>query len=180
MDLKITSQYKVPLIRQRMSVQDGFKDEKEALAFGNNACGAACLKMVLEAFGKKNIPTVKKLMEEGSKKGFYSEPDGWLHQGIVRMAKDYGINAQRAHFKTPWRIAEKIEKNQLIIASVSFTFDKNKRGGHLVVIYGIEIKDGRLEKIYFNDSSGWGQHHHIVDGESFLGSWMGNVIMFGI
>lgn len=36
-----------------MTIDDGFKNEQEALVFGNNACGAACLKMVLESFGKK-------------------------------------------------------------------------------------------------------------------------------
>lgn len=177
-DSKIISKYQIPLIRQRMTVEDGFKDEKEALVFGNNACGAACLKMILESFGKKNIPSVKELMEEGMRKGFYLEPTGWIHKGIVQMAKNYRVNAQSAHLKSPLQIAEILEKNQLIIASVSFAFDESKKGGHLVVVYGIEIKDGKLEKIYFNDPSGWGQTHHVIDGDLFLLCWTGNIITF--
>lgn len=117
-------------------------------------------------------------MEEGIKEGFYSESVGWLHKGIIQMSRNYGVYARAIHLKNPVKIAELLEKNQLMIASVSFTFDKTTKGGHLVVIYGIEIKNGKLETIYFNDPSGWGQTHHMIDGDSFLHSWTGNVMIF--
>lgn len=174
-NLKVVSKFKVPLFRQKMTKADGFKSEKEALDFGNNSCGAACVKMVLEAFGK-STPSVKELMLEGMEKKYYKEPVGWIHQGIIDLIKDYGLTGKRVKAKFPLVIADKLKADNLIIASVGESFKKNKRGGHLIVIYGIEIDNYKLKKIFFNDPSGWGQTHHEIDGNRFLGSWSGNII----
>lgn len=175
---RIVSQYQVPLIRQRMTKEDGFATEEEARAFGDNACGAACIKMVLEAFGKTDMPSVKELMEEGIQNGFYKEPAGWIHRGLVRLAERYGTVARRLNIKKhPIELGDLLKEGGLIIVSVSLGFNPERRGGHLVVVHGIEFENNVLKKVYFRDPSGFGQLHYDIDGESFLKSWTGNLVV---
>lgn len=170
-------QKEVPLIRQKMSAVDGFNNDDEAIKFGNNACGAACLKMVFESFSLSYTPSVKELMEEGIREKNFKELIGWVHDGLVAMIKKYGLSAERENiFLKPEKIAEKLQENNLIIASVSLGFNQDKRGGHLIVIYGIAMENRRLDQVLFRDPSGWGQTHSSIDSQSFLNSWTGNVI----
>ena len=171
-------QFDVPLVRQRMTVEDGFATPEEALEFGNKACGAACIKMVLDSFGIESA-NVKSLMEQGIKKRIFKDSVGWIHKGMVKTLKEHGLDAERTNiFNEPERIIKALKENYLIIASVSLTFNPDKRGGHLVVIYGVQTKgDKDLEKIFFRDPSGWGQAHAEIDADSFLQSWSGNVIL---
>lgn len=175
----VISELTVPLIRQKMSIADGFKTEREALEFGNNSCGAACLKMILEAFDIKNVPSVKELTRTAIEKGFYKEPQGWIHQGLVDFAQLFGMHAKTLMIKNPESMLGELKKNKLIIASVSSAFNSKRRGGHLIVIKGMAIKDGVLENIYFNDPSAWGQAHSEIDGTTFLNCWPGNIIIIG-
>ncbi len=175
---RIVSQYQVPLIRQRMTKENGFATEEEARAFGDNACGAACVKMILEAFGKTDVPSVKELMEEGMRSGFYEEPDGWLHKGLVRLAERYGATAHRLNIKKhPLELGNYLKKRGLIIASVSLGFTPERRGGHLVIVRGIESEENKLKKVHFRDPSAFGQFHSDIDGESFFNSWTGNIVV---
>lgn len=175
---RIFSQYQVSLIRQRMTKEDGFATEEEARAFGDNACGAACVKMVLEALGRTDVPSVKELMEEGIRSGFYVEPAGWIHKGLVRLTERYGTVARRLNIKKyPLELGNAIKEGGLVIASVSLEFNPEKRGGHLVVVHGIEFEGDTLKKVYFRDPSGFGQIHSDINGESFLKSWTGNIVI---
>lgn len=175
---QIFSQYHVPLVRQRMTKDDGFETEEEARSFGNNACGAACVKMALEAFGKTDVPSVKKLMEEGIRSGFYEEPAGWIHKGLIRLAERHGATARRLDIKKhPLELGNYLKKGGLIIASVSLGFNPERRGGHLVVVHGIESEENKLKKVHFRDPSAFGQLHSDIDGESFLNSWTGNIVV---
>lgn len=175
---RIFSQYQVPLIRQRMTKEDGFSTKEEARAFGDNACGAACVKMALEAFGKTDTPSVKELLEEGIRSGFYKEPAGWIHKGLIRLAERYGAVARRLNIRNrPIELGNILKEGGLIIASVSLEFNPERRGGHLVVVNGIELEGDILKKVYFRDPSGFGQLHSDIDGESFLKSWTGNIIV---
>jgi hypothetical protein len=175
--IKIVFPFEVPLIRQRMTMEDGFTTEKEALAFGNNACGAACLKMAFEAFRIKDISSVKSLMDEGMQTKSYRDPMGWIHKGIVKMARQHGLEGMTENISRDFsKLADELQKNHLIIASVSLGFDPKKKGGHLVVIYGAELNGRELERVYFRDPSGWGQAHSEIDGDSFTRSSTGNVI----
>jgi ABC-type bacteriocin/lantibiotic exporter with double-glycine peptidase domain len=169
--------YKIPLIRQRMHKNDGFKTEDEALKFGNNACGAACIKMALETFDVKDSPSVKELMEFGIESGAYDDKIGWIHKGMADVIKKYGLNATNLRFKHFSDIAEALKEKKLIISSVSLQFSPPKKGGHLVIIRGIKVQDGQLKEVYFNDPSGWGQENNTVAGDRFLGSWSGNTIL---
>lgn len=173
-EAKLFFDEKVPLFRQKMTQSDGFATENDALKFGNNSCGAACLKMALTVLLKKDLPTVKELMENGMSAGHYREPVGWIHSGIAEMSNKYGISAECVRLKSHFEIAEKLSKGGLLILSVSCGFQKDKRGGHLVVVWGIVIEEGNLKKIFFNDPSLFGQTHNEIDGESFLSSWSGN------
>lgn len=177
-DGKIITKYTVPLYRQKMTIKDGFRSRSEALEYGNNACGAACIKMILAAFRQKDIPCVKELMELGISEGYYREPMGWIHKGLAQLAKNYNFKAKAIKLNNLNKIAEEIASNRLLIASVSCEFDRTRKGGHLIVIYGVEVENGKVAKIYFNDPSSYGQTHHVVDADIFLDSWTGNTVIF--
>jgi len=176
---RVVTSLNVPLIRQKMTISDGFATEREALEFGNNSCGAACLKMVLEAFGIKNSMGVKRIQELAIEKKCYLEPVGWLHKGLAQMAREYGLGARTIKFKRPEKMLAELKDGKLIIASVSCGFDQKKKGGHLIVIRGVTFEGGKLAKVLFNDPSGFGQDHQEIDGKSFLNSWTGRAIIIG-
>jgi hypothetical protein len=169
----------IPLIRQKMTIEDGFENEEAALKFGNNACGAACLKMVLEAFGIPNVPSVKELALQGTSKSFYKESCGWIHKGLVAMGKSYGLSGYNKNIlNKPEELVEILQNRCLIIASVSLGFQPLKRGGHLVVITGLEESDNNIQRIFFRDPSLWGQTNSSIPAQRFFESTSGNIIVF--
>lgn len=175
---RIVSQHQIPFIRQRMTKEDGFATEEEARTFGDNACGAACMKMALEALAKTGVPSVKELMEEGIHSGFYEEPTGWIHKGLVRLAERHSATARRLNIKKhPLELGKYLKEGGLIIASVSLSFNPERQGGHLVVVHGIELEGNELKRVYFRDPSAFGQLHSDIDGKSFLNSWTGNIVV---
>jgi len=135
--------------------------------------------MILEAFRIKNNLSVKQIQETGIKKKYYNDSVGWLHTGLVQMAKDFGLQSSTTKFSRPEKLLDELKNNRLLVASVSYGFDQKKKGGHLIVVRGVSFKDGKLQKVYFNDPSSFGQTHNEIDGESFLKSWSGNVIILG-
>lgn len=168
----------VPLVRQRLSAADGFGSEKEAAAWGDKACGAACLRMVLLFFGVQHAPTVKDLMMDGVRRGLFKEHIGWVHKGIAQVAAEHGLEGMACSMKAdPLEIVRALEGGGLLIASVSLGFQADKRGGHLIVVHRVNVEEGRITTLFFCDPSGWGQTHSNISAERFFLSWTGNVIV---
>lgn len=142
---------------------------------------AACLRMVLLAFGVRDVPGVKDLMAEGVRLGLFRESAGWLHQGIASAAQRYGLEAIPKNLdRDPSEVVRLLDDGRLLIASVSLGFQPRKRGGHLIVVCGAEVDGERIVTLDFRDPSGWGQTHSEVGGEDFLRSWAVNLIIVGL
>ncbi|MCB9802785.1 C39 family peptidase [Candidatus Nomurabacteria bacterium] len=191
----------VPFYSQRLTKEnyqkEGFNNWDEAEYWSERICGLACLKMVL----LKNYPDqdfkLKELLDRGLALGAYDEEHGWKHQGLVDLGNSLGLDGFResvgANVK---RIATHIQNQRMVIASVTVGFEAGKkyeeldgstdvmpRGGHLVLIFGTDVSNGRIDDFILHHPSSEGSYEHSnwkISGEDFSNSFSekGNVIIF--
>jgi len=101
------------------------------------ACGVASLAMVLDHYKKTNT-SIDELIDHGVSIGAHNKELGWIHSGIVNIAKHKGFNGERFDWKDVdtsvsfEKMAEHL-KNGPIIASIHKNFNP-KLSGHLVVV----------------------------------------------
>lgn len=104
----------------------------------NRACGGVCLAMAAKYFGK-NIPTdLSAYFYESEQKGYFTKTSGWLHQGLIEMAKALGLDAYRSEGGMVDDLALEIKAGNLVILSVSKSLFGVKRA-HLVLCVGVAI-----------------------------------------
>lgn len=72
------------------------KDLEPLASYGSKACGLTSLRMVLDFYGIK--PNFEQLKQIVDKTGAYSEKLGWIHSGLVDIAREYGLKGYRIHF----------------------------------------------------------------------------------
>lgn len=112
-------------------------------------CGITSLAMLIEYYGAD--VTVDSLLKQGIAAGAYLESAGWTYNGLVSVAKKYGMNGSWYDYgKSSNATALAKIKNDLdtgpVIASVHYKFDPASTIPHLVVITAI---DG--ETVHYND-----------------------------
>lgn len=130
----------------------------------DRACTIANLKMVLEYYSAKSamgaIPSIDALIEEGIEIHAYEPSVGWSHEGVVRLARNHGINAYAQEFRSMTidrrtgsaspsiyseklfeeglgKIAHHVEEGHPVIVSVLPGFGNNN-GYHTVLVVGVE------------------------------------------
>ena len=165
----------VPYYSQRLDVLDP--------EWKWRSCGICALKMAMEFLG---LPAGKaggekinldNLIKEGLKINAYLKNVGWVHQGLVELAKKHGFQNS---FKKEWPEGEKndgikylielLEKEIPVLASV-----KNKEAGHLVLIVGME-QDG----FYIHDPDAYNAEEgrfKFLDLQEFFKIWKGRIIV---
>lgn len=190
---------RVPFYSQRLDQfnfqAEGFKKITQARYWSSRSCGIACLKMAIKTFQPDSKITLKDILDEGKKIGAYDEKVGWYHQGLVNLAKTFGINADRESIgNNIEKIYKYLENDEVVIASVTVGFEAGKkyvnngkkyimsRGGHLVVVFGVEIDQSKKVKcLILHHPSSWKSYEWPacrVDREVFLKSFSsaGNII----
>lgn len=147
----------------------GFRSKKEYEFWSWRACGIACLKMIIEGFcGKKGLlfaPILKKALRLGGYKIYNQEgkfvDKGWFYQPLLKVL--YGYKIKGAIFKSLSvnQIAKEILDNHAVVVSVdALTFGTGKvnrnliTGNHLVLVFGYQIKNGKISGFYLHNSSG--------------------------
>lgn len=127
-----------------------------------NWCGMCCLQMVLGSKGiEKSLP---QLYEQAFEQGVYKEVDGRIigayHQELARFigGNDWGLYAQSIRFiNSQYLLREFLDNGFVLIASVTPeiryapTLPSN-HGGHLVLVYGYEIKPDGVYFIFHNST----------------------------
>ncbi|MEK7590416.1 MAG: C39 family peptidase [Patescibacteria group bacterium] len=133
------------------------------------SCGIADLAMIIN-FYKPGAVSADILLQEGIAAGAFIDDAGWSHQGLVNLARAYGLTGSthdlsNLDMDAAFVELEKFLKNGPVIASVYYTFDPNSPIPHLVVVNG--VKDG---EVYYNDPAGQGANEKIsiVD---FMRGW---------
>ncbi len=127
------------------------------------ACGAVCLKMVLD-FIKSSEISVNDFVQLASEKGAYGE-NGWIHQGLIDIAKDFEVNLKRKEFKSENKketeellgrgiieIVSSLESNKPVIISAIKKWREEKKF-HMMVLVGFKKGIfGNLKGFCYNDS----------------------------
>jgi len=155
------------------------------------ACGMACLKMCVEALGGLE-KSLHAWIEEGVKAGAYlirkntdgSETEiGWIHQKMADVAAAVGLKAKCTTADAGDIIAA-LRQDRLVIASVSYElgtdFPITHKGGHLVVIWGVEVSDGQVRRFILNNPSGRTEQYRQgarIPSERFMQAFTGRVIL---
>ncbi len=145
--------------------ESGADSPQEYAYWTGRACGVACVKMCVEAFGGPILPLVAWARRGVELGGYLSElrPDGsqaergWLHSALADLMRAEGLQAEPralAISDFPTLIAA----GSLIIASVSYEIGTplpvTRKGGHLVVVYGIELQENQVSALILNNPSG--------------------------
>jgi hypothetical protein len=152
--------------------ESGASSAEEYAYWSSRACGAACVKMCVEALGGEKKTLMEWVQAGMAVNGYLVEKDesgrvlerGWVHQALAQMIREAGYYA----LATPAAVTEfpsLLKGGHMLIASVSSEIGGEKpitrRGGHLVVVRGAvlagnrtRIEEGRIKAILVNNPSG--------------------------
>jgi len=133
------------------------------------SCGIADLAMIIN-FYQPGAVSADTLLEEGIAAGAFIDGAGWSHQGLVSLARAYGLQGSthdlsNLDMDAAFAEFEKFIKNGPVIASVYYKFDPNSPIPHLAVING--IKEG---VVYYNDPAGQSANEKISIAD-FMRGW---------
>lgn len=140
--------YEVPAYSQYVDVKNKRWRDK--------ACGIVALYQVLEYFlGRGGVGTLAHFIQLGVKQKAYSpRRGGWVHKGLVDIAKAYGIET-RAHDVTREPTGQALSflitslKRGPVLVSIHKDFNPQK-GGHLIVVTGYQ-KKGTSVVLFYNE-----------------------------
>jgi hypothetical protein len=156
------------------------------------ACGIVCVKMCVEAFARTQR-TVHDWIRMGlDRKGYLIQEEagqrverGWIHHTLAELMSSEGLYS-RAVPAALEEIIDNLRKGRLFIASVSYELGTLNpitfKGGHLVVLRGMDLKDGFPVTVYLNNPSGRYsdlQENAAVSGERFEAAYTGRGIVVG-
>jgi len=127
-------------------------------------CGLICVKMVLDTYEMSPNATIASLTHQGVELGGYdvAKDMGWYLTPLLRLARFYGLAGRvRRLISTP-EIAAMILNGQFFVASVNpkvirgdiDTVPISDKGGHLVLVWGVKIRDGKVDGFYIHNPSG--------------------------
>lgn len=114
------------------------------------SCGIACLKMILDTFGRKHslMTLINQALEEN---GYLFKRDlGWRHRTLISLAKKYGLSGKIIKSATIYDIALAIKHNRYVIASLT-----SPTGGHLCLFFQFTTnQEGEIDYFrYYNPSN---------------------------
>ncbi len=164
MDNSVNMKINVPYHSQLADVSDP--------AWRERACGIVALFMVLQFFRKDISVVPDDLITEGLAIGAHND-HGWIHDGLVALARNHGVHAYREEFKSRLfdRVAKIITLNpteETLTESGMTKIIKTLRSGapvivsvlgrfteggeyHLVPLVGFEEKDGKISGFYYHE-----------------------------
>ncbi|MDP0562640.1 MAG: C39 family peptidase [Candidatus Endonucleobacter sp. (ex Gigantidas childressi)] len=155
---------------------EGFESIEDAKSWTKRICGLACLKMVIAKVTNQTVP-LKSLLDQGLAVGGYMKGVGWIHQGLVDVASQYGIIGECQSIDDELELIDKaLDSGKLVIASVSCGFDQKKKGGHLVLIIGAKPDGFLIHHPSSEENEQW--FHHFVSRDDFMRCFSenGNII----
>lgn len=145
--------------------ENGAYSLEEYIYWTNRACGAACVKMAVEALGGERLALIEWARHGVRIGGYLSEkrPDGsraergWLHSALAELIRRAGFQAEAR----PLALTDFVSilaGSGMIIASVSHEIGTHdpitKRGGHLVLVFGALLEEDEPAAFLLHNPSG--------------------------
>ncbi len=134
----------VPYYSQYLDIED--------IYWVPRSCGIACVKMVLDFYKTGNY-SLADLIKNIAEKGGYNS-SGWIHDYLISLFKDCGL---QAHREEQMDFDDGIEKiagyldndNPVIISIIKFVLGQTKF--HMVVLTGYKRENGIIKGFYYHD-----------------------------
>jgi hypothetical protein len=153
-------------IESRTAKANGFSSEDEAEYWSKRGCGIACLRMVIDGLGASSLSSFKsKSQGEMIRRGLSIEAfcqRGWIHQGLIALASEYGIKGQCFRGSSIRDLVRELNRNHLLIVSITVCFeggmtDENGNvlapGGHLALVYDYSQTNDEVNGFWVNHPS---------------------------
>lgn len=145
--------------------ESGGRSPEEYTYWTNRACGAACVKMAVEALGGERLALIEWARRGVYIGGYLSEKRadgshaerGWLHSALAELIRRAGFHAEARPLPLG-DFAPILAEGGMIIASVSHEIGTHqpitKRGGHLVLVFGAVVEKGEPTALLLHNPSG--------------------------
>lgn len=141
-------------------------------------CGIASLAMVIDFYkpgGASPSPDI--LLKQGIAAGAYVNGAGWSHQGLISLARRYGLEGEAVDLSNlgadeAFEKLKEFLKKGLVIASVRYKFEPLNPIPHLAVIAGVSG-----DAVFYNDPAAESGGKEI-SAENFLKAWKKRFISF--
>lgn len=145
--------------------ETGAETPQEYAYWVERACGIACLKMCVEALGGSKRPLMEWVRQALAIGGYLIGEDangksleiGWVHQSLAELMRCEGFYAQPRQVLIE-EMPVYIREGMMVITSVSYevgdALPVTKKGGHLVVVTGVDCCDGVVEALMIHNPSG--------------------------
>ncbi len=160
-------------------------DQAHDTEWAGKICAICSLWMLLKRHNPDFQVSVMDLMRQVKEAGGYLENIGWKHASLVEAAGKYGLHLHfaRQFFYSPEQkeegakiIAKNIRNHYPVIASV-FLHMNPAKGGHMVVIHGMQEFNGQTIGYYIQDpDSRFRGHNYFLTKEEFFAGWRGGLI----
>ena len=146
-----------------------YEDIKDKV-WRDRACGLVCLKMVLD-FYKAETPEISEFLKIALDKGTYHEFNGWIHDKIVELAKDFGMEAYRKEeMENEQELKDFLDKGNPVIVSIKAQkFSPEFEGKfHQIILIGYDENGFYYHDSDYQNGEGNGL---FVDRETFGKYW---------
>ncbi len=175
----------------------GFANREEATYWERSSCGILCLKMAIDALrsraGQPLSPSIRDYIRIGLEIKAYNDASGWEHDGLVCLAKHFGVAARRESGLSVEKIIEYMREGAIPLVSVKWGFATEKTlkekllfwkkyGGHIAVVTGFETDSDPQTIIVHHTSKrpegNW--IHRDLPLKQFQDSFTGRGILVGV
>lgn len=140
-------------------------------------CGIASTAMLIDFYSDEPV-NVESLLEEGIKRNAYLDNAGWIHDGLIGLARTYGLDGgsyslyQYSMDDAFLKLQQAVSEGPVMV-SVHYTFQPTNPIPHLAVVTGVD--NGR---VYYNDPAEANAQNNISI-EQFKSAWKKRYIKIG-
>jgi hypothetical protein len=163
-------------------------DDNHDKQWAHRMCAICSLLMLLKLHNPELRISAEELLREGLLANAYLENVGWKHAGIVELASRHGLKLEFAprFFYTPEEkeagmaiINIDLKNNHPAIVSVFHHLNPAK-GGHMVVVHGLQEFSGQTIGYYIQDpDASFRGHNYFLTKQEFIDGWRGGLIYQG-